>query len=258
MAADRQAHRLTVLTPFARRMSIMIGTGIPLVRALAAAEESESSPGMAAAIREVRGRIEQGETMSQAMGQQPEWFDRLALSMVRAGEVGGVLDETLRSWAEVLEWAVQVRERVALHRAVEGLVRARDWAGTDETEPGLPHVVCADPVLRASLFCYALGVMLQSGVPVLQALDVAAEGLDEGDARVVQAAGQALRDGQPDEPSRLHEHLAAVNGLDATAVGLLKVGEETGRLEEAALHVSDLLRWQAEHDALRGIFTDGQ
>ncbi|MGD9495414.1 MAG: type II secretion system F family protein [Armatimonadota bacterium] len=254
MTEHTQTGRLIALTPFARRMSYMIGTGITLMRSLAAAEESEASPELAEAIREVRERIGRGETISQAMAARPDWFDRLALSMVRAGEVSGILDETLRAWAETLEWALELRQRVVLTRTVAGLLRGDGGAAP---RPDTPMTAIAHPVLRAALFCYALGVMLQSGVPVLQALDVAAQGLDDADAQAVRAARQALRDGPRDEPSRLADDLAAVTGLDATAVSLLRVGEQTGRLDEAALQVSDLLRWQVEHEVLAELLAAG-
>ena len=97
---------------FSRQFATMINSGLPLVRSISIlAEQSDSVP-----LREVmlstRQSIETGSSLSQALGAHPKVFNQLYVSMVRAGETGGVLDKVLLQLADTLEKQQELKRKV--------------------------------------------------------------------------------------------------------------------------------------------------
>ena len=88
---------------FSRQFATMINAGLALLRALYILEEQTSSPRFRQIISQVRQDVEAGTPLSDAMEKHPVAFDRLYVSMVRAGEIGGVLDLTLDRLATQIE-----------------------------------------------------------------------------------------------------------------------------------------------------------
>ena len=104
--------KLRDLSMFCRQFATMIGAGVPLVRCLDVLEQQTSSVGLKAIIRDIEHEIEGGATLSRAMQKHPRAFSNLAVGLVRAGEVGGVLDETLDRLATFLEKDLELRRKV--------------------------------------------------------------------------------------------------------------------------------------------------
>jgi type IV pilus assembly protein PilC len=104
--------KLRDLAMFCRQFATMIGAGVPLVRCLDVLEQQTSSASLKVIIRDLEQEIEGGATLSRAMGKHPRAFSNLAVGLVRAGEVGGVLDETLDRLATFLEKDLELRRRV--------------------------------------------------------------------------------------------------------------------------------------------------
>lgn len=88
---------------FSRQFATMINAGLALLRALYILEEQTSSPRFRQIISQVRQDVEAGSPLSDALEKHPVAFDRLYVSMVRAGEIGGVLDLTLERLASQIE-----------------------------------------------------------------------------------------------------------------------------------------------------------
>jgi len=88
---------------FSRQFATMINAGLALLRALYILEEQTSNKRFKKVITAVRQDVEAGMPLSDAVEKHPVAFDRLYVSMVRAGEVGGVLDQTLNRLATQLE-----------------------------------------------------------------------------------------------------------------------------------------------------------
>ena len=88
---------------FARQFATMINSGLAVLRALYVLEEQTSNPRFKKIITAVREDVEAGMPLSDAMAKHPAAFDRLYVSMVRAGEAGGALDQTLIRLATQLE-----------------------------------------------------------------------------------------------------------------------------------------------------------
>jgi type IV pilus assembly protein PilC len=95
-----------------RQFATMINSGLSLLRALnILAEQTESRP-LAMIINQVRIDVEKGSALSAALARHPKAFSRLYVAMVRAGEVGGVLDSVLLRLAETIEKQVELRRKV--------------------------------------------------------------------------------------------------------------------------------------------------
>ena len=97
---------------FSRQFATMIKAGLALLRALYILEAQTENPRFRKILSEVRQDVEAGAPLSDAIERHPVAFDRLYVSMVRAGEVGGVLDVTLERLATQLEKDDSLRRSV--------------------------------------------------------------------------------------------------------------------------------------------------
>lgn len=91
------------LAIFARQFAAMFNAGVPMVRCLKVLREQASNAKIKYALRMISAEVEEGNELSESMRKHPACFDELFLSMVAAGEVGGVLDEVLERLAVMLE-----------------------------------------------------------------------------------------------------------------------------------------------------------
>jgi type IV pilus assembly protein PilC len=97
---------------FCRQFATMINAGVSLVRCLDVLEQQTSSARLKEIIRDIQIEIQGGATLSRSMSKYPRVFSNLAVGLVRAGEVGGVLDETLDRLAEFSEKDMELRRKV--------------------------------------------------------------------------------------------------------------------------------------------------
>ena len=104
--------RLKELPVFSRMIAAMLDSGIPLVQALLALEEQTQSKGFRAVISGLRLRIEGGAEFSDALKEYPDVFDELYVSMMKAGEAGGLLAEIAGRIAKYLEASGRLRRKV--------------------------------------------------------------------------------------------------------------------------------------------------
>jgi len=88
---------------FSRQFAAMVNAGVAMVRCLGVLSEQCNNPKLKKALQAISAEVQQGTDLSVAMGKHPDCFDKLYISMVQAGEVGGVLDEVLNRLAKVLE-----------------------------------------------------------------------------------------------------------------------------------------------------------
>ena len=100
------------LSIFCRQFATMINAGVSLVRCLDVLEQQSDSARLKEIIREIEVDVEGGATLSRSMARFPRVFSNLAVGLVRAGEVGGVLDETLERLAGFLEKDLELRRKV--------------------------------------------------------------------------------------------------------------------------------------------------
>jgi len=100
---------ITVLT---RQMATLVEAGLPMLRGLRILEQQEGNRRLKRILGEVAESIEGGSQLSEALAQHPKIFNRLYVNMVRAGEVGGALEITLRRLAEFMEKAQKIKGKV--------------------------------------------------------------------------------------------------------------------------------------------------
>lgn len=103
--------KLDHLAIFCRQFATMINAGVSLVRCLSVLEIQSQNKRLKHIIRDVSARVEGGETLSKSM-MHHNIFSQLFIGLVRAGEVGGVLDETLDRLATFLESDSKLRRKV--------------------------------------------------------------------------------------------------------------------------------------------------
>ena len=104
--------KVKYITQFARQLSTLQDAGLPILRSLRILEEQQKSGTFKRVIGYVADDIEGGSTLSEALGRYPRTFDRLLVSMVAAGETGGVLDLILSRVADFMEKAQKLKSRV--------------------------------------------------------------------------------------------------------------------------------------------------
>ena len=104
-----KASELAVAT---RQLSTMISSGMTILRALTVLEEQSDNTLLKETLANVRGDVEAGMMLSDALERHPKVFNPLFVSMVRAGETGGVLEESLMRTADQLEKDASLRRQV--------------------------------------------------------------------------------------------------------------------------------------------------
>jgi len=101
-----------VLTTFTRQLATLVDAGLPLLRGMRVLEKQEKNPTLKNIIGELSTAIEGGSTFSEALAQHPKVFNRLYVNMVKAGELGGVLEVVLNRLSEFMEKAQKIKGKV--------------------------------------------------------------------------------------------------------------------------------------------------
>jgi type IV pilus assembly protein PilC len=101
-----------VLTTFTRQLATLVDAGLPLLRGLRVLEKQEKNPTLRGIINELALSIEGGSTFSEGLAQHPKVFNRLFVNMVKAGELGGVLEVVLTRLSEFMESAQKIKGKV--------------------------------------------------------------------------------------------------------------------------------------------------
>src|SRR3954468_3178350 len=104
--------KATELTIATRQLSTMISSGMSLLRALYVLEDQAKSDKLKEAMVQIRKDVEAGISLSDALKRHPDIFNDLYVAMVSAGEVGGILEETLTRVADQLEKDDSLRRQV--------------------------------------------------------------------------------------------------------------------------------------------------
>ncbi len=104
--------KLVNLSIFCRQFSTMVDAGVSLVRCLDVLGTQTQDPRLKKILLDIGERVEGGESLSRAMQRHPKAFNNLFLGLVRAGEVGGVLEESLQRLSQFLEKDVELRRKV--------------------------------------------------------------------------------------------------------------------------------------------------
>ena len=107
---DCQASALQIPRPF--KLATLVDAGLPLLRGLRVLEKQERNATLRGIIGELALSIEGGSTFSEGLAQHPKVFNRLFVNMVKAGELGGVLEVVLNRLSEFMEKAQKIKGKV--------------------------------------------------------------------------------------------------------------------------------------------------
>ena len=292
------------LMTFTRQLATLIDAGLPLLRGLQIIIRQEKNPLLKKTTQSLAESIESGSTFAEALASHPKIFNKLYVNMVRAGEIGGVLDTVLMRLAEFMEKAQKIKSKVtgAMVYPVVVLVMAvgillflmtfivprfaeifKDLLEgaslptltmivmqiSDALTKQLPYVVIGIVALivmirivaktkfgrlaldkfklsmpifgvlvqktAISRFSRTLGTLMSSGVPVLQALSIVKETSgNEALARAIHVVHDSVKEGENMAPPN-----GACNIFPPMVVGMVEVGEETGKLPEMLMKIAD-------------------
>jgi len=101
-----------VLMIFTRQLATLVDSGLPLLRGLSVLGKQEKNRNMASTINHLADSVAGGATFSESLGQHPKIFDKLYVNMVKAGELGGVMELVLMRLAEYQEKAQKLKNRI--------------------------------------------------------------------------------------------------------------------------------------------------
>ncbi|MFN3648730.1 MAG: type II secretion system F family protein [Armatimonadota bacterium] len=293
--------KLASLVVFSRQFATMVNAGINILKCLDILEQQAKDPVLKPVIGELRKDVVAGSTLTDALARHPKVFSKLFVSMVRAAEVGGILDQILDRLATFLEKEQEVIGRIkgamvypvcvlvfamlmvlamfafvlptfkeifaeaggelplitqmlfmlsdfirgywyTLLAIPPGLFFGTKWYyGTEQGRWNLDKLKLRIPVvgelvlkMAVSRFSRTFGTLVNSGVPVLRALEIVAE--TAGNvviARAVDEARQSVREGQ-----RISAPLAASGVFPLMVTQMMDIGEETGRMSEMLIKIS--------------------
>ncbi len=97
---------------FTRQLATLIDSGLPLLRSLTVLEKQEPNPVLRATISALAENVQGGSTFSESLAQHPKIFNKLYVNMVKAGELGGVLEIVLNRLAEYQEKAQKLKNKI--------------------------------------------------------------------------------------------------------------------------------------------------
>ena len=113
-----------ILTAFTRQLAILLRAGVPLLRSLDVLAKQEKTPAFRRIIQSLAAQVRSGDSLSEGLAKYPRVFDRLYMSMVRAGEAGGVIDVVLSRLALFREKNQRVRRQIQAAMVYPVLVMA--------------------------------------------------------------------------------------------------------------------------------------
>lgn len=101
-----------VLMIFTRQLATLIDSGLPLLRGLTVLGKQEPNPVLRSTVNSLADSVQTGATFSESLSQHPRIFNKLYVNMVKAGELGGVLEIVLTRLAEYMEKAHKLKNKI--------------------------------------------------------------------------------------------------------------------------------------------------
>ncbi len=293
-----------VLTVFTRQLAQLTSAGLPLLSGLSVLSKQEKNPTLKKVLGELAEVIEGGGTFSEGLAQHPRVFNKLFVSMVKAGELGGVLEVVLDRLAQFMEKAARIKGKVkaAMFYPVAVLVVAvvimgillvfvipkfkevfADLTGKDGLHPFTEFVLGISDTVKTNAFGTAtggfaffltlsffgkskygrfvldklalffpivgpvvekvsiarfartLGTLINSGVPILQALNIVK---DTSGNTVVAQAVQDVHDSVK-EGETIVAPLEASRVFPPMVISMVDVGEKTGDMPQMLEKIAD-------------------
>ena len=293
-----------ILTIFTRQLAQLTSAGLPLLTGLKVLEKQEKDATLRRVLGELSEVIEGGGTFSEGLAQHPKVFNKLFVSMVKAGELGGVLEVVLDRLAMFMEKAMKIKGKVkaAMFYPIAVLVVAvvimgillvfvipkfkdvfSDMLGKDGLPEFTEFVLMISDTIRLNVmgtmsgvfacfftfsmigrtnfgryildkmslvfpvigpvvervaiarFARTLGTLINSGVPILQALNIVKD--TSGNvvvARAVQAVHDSVKEGET-----IVAPLDASRVFPPMVISMVDVGEKTGDMPQMLEKIAD-------------------
>jgi len=310
-----QKVKLQSLVVFSRQFATMINAGINILKCLDILESQIKDPVLKPAIGAVKREVKGGSALADALQKHPNVFSKLFINMIKAAEVGGLLDTILDRLATFLENEMDIRQKVKsamiypvmvlifsvlmvfalfmfvlpkfkeifLSMNVEmpmatkllfgasefmqrfwyipflvifGVVVAIRQIGKtragryriDQVKLNFPIIGGLIQKMAISRFSRTLGTLVSSGVPMMRSLEIVSETAGNtviGSA--IDSARASIREGQ-----KISAPLEASGLFPAMVTHMIDVGEETGRLSEMLIKVSEFYDKEVEA-AVKGL-----
>jgi len=100
------------MAAYCRQLATLIDVGVPLLKSLQILAERSANKRLREVSKDLARRVEEGQSLSSAMAAHPRVFSPTFVSVVRTGEAGGILEESLRRLSDLLERNAEIRRRV--------------------------------------------------------------------------------------------------------------------------------------------------
>ncbi|MDD2353089.1 MAG: type II secretion system F family protein [Candidatus Caldatribacteriota bacterium] len=117
-----QTIKIRDLAVFFRQFATMVSAGLTLVNCLEILTQQTENKLLAKKIGDIKKNIEQGATLTDAFAAHPETFSKLQINMIKAGEMGGVLDDILNRIATLMEKEYELRQKIKSAMTYPGFV----------------------------------------------------------------------------------------------------------------------------------------
>ena len=119
---QRKKVKSKILMIFTRQLATLIDSGLPLLRSLNVLAKQERDKVLKNTINKVSDSVQNGSTFSDALALHPRIFNDLYVNMVKAGEVGGVLELVLNRLSEFQEKAAKIKNKIVAAMVYPGIV----------------------------------------------------------------------------------------------------------------------------------------
>jgi general secretion pathway protein F/type IV pilus assembly protein PilC len=104
--------RSRYMCTFYSQLADLLRSGVPLLRSIHILERQSSQPALSAVLREVHAKVADGSGLAEAMAEHPRVFNELSVSMIRAGQEGGFLEDVLKRIADFTENQEDLKAKV--------------------------------------------------------------------------------------------------------------------------------------------------
>ncbi len=294
---------------FTRQMATLLDAGLPLLRAVNVLKEQTENEDFQQILGQIAQDIQGGASFSEALKAHPDVFEELYINMVKAGEVGGVMEQVLDRLADFAESAQELRMKIKSatmypaimfgiailvvsfllvfvlptfidlfsemgvdlplptriviglsnflqHRwyvviiaAIGGFYGLKWYYGTDQGEYNIDKMKINMPIfgtlfrkVAVARFARTLSTLIQSGVPILQAIEIVQDTIGN---RVVSEVMDDVYD-SISEGDTISEPLAESGVFPPMVTNMISVGEETGNLDGMLSRVADTYEMQVD------------
>ena len=117
-----QSIKVRDLAVFFRQFATMVSAGLTLVNCLEILSQQTENKLLAKKIEDIKKNVEQGATLTDSFAAHPETFSNLYINMIKAGEMGGVLDEILNRMATLMEKEYELRQKIKSAMTYPGFI----------------------------------------------------------------------------------------------------------------------------------------